>query len=336
MKRFIPLSLFIIYATLFISGCTNNSTPTPPDLTKCLNIGNSLEAPKDQPWDVPMNLSYFSIIKEAGFQTVRLPVRFSDYVDKSSSDYVIEESFLKQIDASIDEAMKQDLTLILDLHHFTEIMENPQNNKECLIAIWKQLAARYKDYPDTLVFELLNEPQQNLDSDTWNSLLKDLVKSIRSIDKVHYLIVGGVNFNSIDALNTLELPEDDRLIATIHYYEPNDVTFQGNPYHEGFESLTNVTWEGTKEEVSYLQNRLKTAKNWADKHGVPLFLGEFGISDKAPASTRVSWTLAVASEANALNISYGYWEFASGFGIYDLNTSSWNEDMVNALLNPAR
>lgn len=317
-------------------GCESKEPVTPPNLSKGLNIGNSLEAPKNQSWDVPIDISYFAIIKNAGFQSVRLPIRFSDYVDKSNSKYPLDETFMKQIDAYIDEALKQDLTIILDLHHFTEIMENPQGNKDCLLAIWKQLASRYNDYPNSLVFELLNEPQQNLDSDTWNTLIEDLVRTIRSIDSERFLIVGGVNFNSIDSLSTLKLPKDNRLIATIHYYEPNDVTFQGNPYHAGYENLSNVTWNGTNEEMAYLYSRLSTAKAWADANNVFLYLGEFGISNTAPVDTRISWTLAVASEANALGISYAYWEFASGFGIYDLTTSSWNEDMVNAILNPVK
>lgn len=335
MKRIILL-IFIVVTVFLVIGCESKEPVTPPNLSKGLNIGNSLEAPKNQSWDVPIDISYFAIIKNAGFQSVRLPIRFSDYVDKSNSKYPLDETFMKQIDAYIDEALKQDLTIILDLHHFTEIMENPQGNKDCLLAIWKQLASRYNDYPNSLVFELLNEPQQNLDSDTWNTLIEDLVRTIRSIDSERFLIVGGVNFNSIDSLSTLKLPKDNRLIATIHYYEPNDVTFQGNPYHAGYENLSNVTWNGTNEEMAYLYSRLSTAKAWADANNVFLYLGEFGISNTAPVDTRISWTLAVASEANALGISYAYWEFASGFGIYDLTTSSWNEDMVNAILNPVK
>lgn len=325
---FFPLLLLIFIST----GCSEKVEP--PVLTKCLNIGNSLEAPKDQAWDVPMDVSYFSIIKKAGFQCVRLPVRFSDYIDKSNSNYTLDKTFMEKIDTYVNAALDQHLTLILDLHHFTQIMDDPVRNKDCLIAIWKQLAIRYKNYPDTLVFEILNEPQNNLDSNTWNGILADTVKAIRTVDRKHFLIVGGVDYNSIDSLSTLVLPKYNRLIATIHYYEPNNVTFQGVPYQKNYENLHNITWNGTVKEVSYLKNRLETAKNWADKHHVPLFLGEFGISKEAPAQTRIRWTSAVASEANALGISYGYWEFASNFGIYDLKTANWNSGMLNALLNP--
>lgn len=334
MKR---LSLFLfasVFCFFLLAGCSTQTTEKaePPVLTKCINIGNCLEAPKGVSWDVPMNPSYFSLIKKAGFQCVRLPVRFSDYVDKSRPDYLLDESFLKKIDSYINEALSQNLTLVLDLHHFMEIMDKPNDNINCLIAIWDQLSRRYKDYPNTLVFELLNEPQGNLDSATWNSYLQRIVQTIRKNDTKHYLIVGGANYNSIDSLSALELPKDDRLIATVHYYEPNNVTFQGNPYHTGFENLHGITWTGTNEETAYLKTRLETAKKWADAHNVPLFLGEFGISREAPAKTRVAWTSAIVQECERSGISYGYWEFASGFGIYDLSTSTWNTDMLNALV----
>ncbi|MDD2190658.1 MAG: glycoside hydrolase family 5 protein [Eubacteriales bacterium] len=334
MKRFSFCIITILLLVLLLPGCSRKSEL--PVLTKCLNIGNALEAPKNQPWDVPMNASYFSIIKQAGFQCVRMPVRFSDYVDKTRSDYRLDETFMQKIDNYVNAALKQHLTIILDLHHFMEIMDDPKSNEDCLIEIWKQLAERYKNYPNTLVFELLNEPQKNLDSDKWNDILAKTVQAIRTIDKNHFLILGGANFNSIDSLSTLELPQDKRMIVTIHYYEPNNVTFQGNPYHKGYENLKNITWNGTTAEISYLKNRLETAKIWADEHNMPLFLGEFGISKEAPAQTRISWTSAVASEANALGISYGYWEFASSFGIYDLKSATWNSDMLNTLLNPSK
>lgn len=324
------LSKFLI-ALSILTGCSSR-IENAPDLTKCINLGNCLEAPKDQPWDVPMNIRYFSLIKQAGFTAVRIPVRFSDYVNKSSTDYMIKESFLQQTDAYLLEAINQDLTVILDLHHFTEIMENPEENKDILLSIWMQLAARYQDYPDTLLFELLNEPQNHLDSATWNEYLSETVSVIREIDTTHYIIIGGTNYNSIDALWSLELPKDDKLIATFHYYEPSDVAFQGNEYHEGFENLKDITWEGTKEQMKYLTSRFDSAKAFSEKYDCPLFVGEFGVNQNAPEETREAWTNAVVSQCYQNGFGFGYWELASGFGIYDLNTGTWNNDLLNALL----
>lgn len=337
MNRFFAIGLCLLFAALASSGC-RETKPAAPTLTQCLNIGNSLEAPKGVSWGVPMNVSYFPIIKVAGFRGVRLPVRFSDYVGGSNTAYHLDDTFMKQLDAYVNAALSQHLTVILDMHHFLQIMNDPQDNEACLIAMWKQIAERYKNEPDTLIFEILNEPQGNLNSDTWNSVLADTVKAIRTIDRKHFLIVGGADYNSIDGLLKLKLPDDDRLIATFHYYEPYDVTFQGDANADAdgkhYENLQNIQWTGTKEETDYLDNRLKAAKSWADKHKVPLFIGEFGVNKNAPSETRVDWTAAVAKEAKTLNIGYSYWEFASSFGIYDLSTGQWNSKMLHSVLKP--
>lgn len=142
---------------------------------RCMNIGNALEAPKDIPWDVEMKSEYFDVIKEAGFDSVRLPVRFSDYANRDFY-YTLDEEFMKKIDSYINYALNDDLVIILDLHHFTEIMDNPEGNKECFLAIWNQLSLRYKNYPKELIFELLNEPQNNLGGELWNEYLAEGTK----------------------------------------------------------------------------------------------------------------------------------------------------------------
>lgn len=320
-----------------VSGCTARKA-SPPALSPCLNIGNSLEAPKGQSWGVPMRSDYFALIRSAGFACVRLPVRFSDYAGDKASGYRLDESFMKQLDGYVHTAEKQHLTLILDMHHFLPMMSDPQGHADELIALWRQIAQRYRREPSTLVYELLNEPQGNLESAGWNRILAKLDKAVRKIDRTHYLIVGGADYNSVDGLQQLTLPADSRLIATIHYYEPNDVTFQGDAYADAngknYGNVHNVSWTGTTEEQAYLASRLEKAKQWADRQHVPLFIGEFGVSREAPAATRTAWTAAVAGEAKHLGIGYAYWEFASGFGIYDLSTGQWNRDMLRAILTP--
>lgn len=297
----------------------------------CMNIGNCLEAPKGMSWGVDMNVEYFDQIKKAGFDSVRLPVRFSDYA-KDSPNYKLDETFMKQLDSYIDYALNDDLIVILDFHHFEEIMEEPEKYKKCFISIWKQVGERYKDYPPKLIFELLNEPKNNLKGELWNKFIKDGVEEIRKSNKDRAIIVGPDNFYSVDRLEALSIPKDNNLIVSFHYYEPNDFTFQGNEYHKGFENLKDIKWTGSKEETEYLESRFNIAKKWADKNNVGIFLGEFGANQKAPAESRKLWTEAVRKEAEKCNFSYGYWELCSWFGIYDVKSNSWNKDVLDALI----
>ena len=296
----------------------------------CMNIGNSLESPKDMSWGVDMNVEYFDEIKKAGFDSVRIPVRFSDYA-KNSPNYVLEEDFMKKLDSYIDYALKDDLVVILDFHQIEEIMSEPAKYKDCFISIWKQVSERYKDYPSKLIFELLNEPKDNLKGDLWNEFIKDGVNEIRKSNKDRAIIVGPDNFYSLYSLDALSIPKDNNIIVSFHYYEPNDFTFQGNQYHKGFENLKDIKWTGSKEETQYLKSRFDIAKNWADKNKVGVFLGEFGANQNAPAESRKLWTQAVRREAENHNFSYGYWELCSWFGIYDVKSHTWNKDILEVL-----
>lgn len=297
----------------------------------CMNIGNTLEAPKGISWGVQMKLEYFDDIKKAGFDSVRVPVRFSDYA-KNSPNYVLEEDFMKQLDSYVNYALKDNLIVILDFHHFEEVMQDPEKYKDCFISIWRQLSERYKDYPPELVFELLNEPKDNLKGDIWNGFIKDGVEEIRKNDKNRMIIVGPDNYYSVYRLEALSIPKDENIAVSFHYYEPNNFTFQGNQYHPGFENLKDIKWNGSKEEIDYLKSRFDIAKKWSEKNDVNIFLGEFGANQNAPAEDRKRWTEAVRKEAQNYGFSFGYWELCSWFGIYDSNTGKWDKEMLDALL----
>jgi endoglucanase len=58
-------------------------------------------------------------------------------------------------------------------------MERPEEHRDRFTALWRQISERYKDYPNLLYFELLNEPHGNLTSNLWNKLIQDSIKVIR-------------------------------------------------------------------------------------------------------------------------------------------------------------
>lgn len=339
--KFWLTKIILICLSISMLGCTNNVQEENKQLTvkktikempfkSCINIGNALDAPRNMKWDVEMQYYYFDEIKNAGFDAVRIPVRFSDYA-KNAQEYKLDEEFMKKIDSYIDYALKDDLYVILDFHHFIEIMEQPENFKECYLKIWQQLSERYKKYSDKLIFELLNEPKDNLKGDLWNEYIKDGVSIIHEKNKDRKIIVGPDNYYSVYSLDHLVIPEDDNIIVSFHYYEPNEVTFQGSLNHEGFENMNNIEWNGTDKEKKYLKSRFKIVREYAEKHNVPVLLGEFGTNKNAPDETRIKWTEAVTAEAKKNKFAYGYWELCSEFGIYDIENNKWNNSILNIL-----
>lgn len=294
-----------------------------------MNIGNALEAPRNTKWDVEMKVEYIEHIKTAGFQAVRIPVRFSDYLNE---DGLLDEEFMAKIDYFTNYALDSGLKVILDMHHFEELMNEPENYKDKFLELWAQLGERYKDYSENLIFGLLNEPKINLKSDMWNEYLAEGVKIIRINNETRKIIIGADNYNSISGLENLKLPKDNNLILDFHYYEPNDFAFQGNEYHEGFEDLYDIEWEGTEEEVEKIAEDFSKVRKWADKYNIPVYLGEFGINKNAPRESRLRWIQQVREIAEKNNFSWGYWEMASEFGIYDSEQHIWDEEALKALL----
>ena len=111
--------------------------------------------------------------------------------------------------------------LIIDVHHYDEIFEEPEAHADRLAGLWLNIADRYKGLPtDTVSFEVLNEPNQALTAEFWNPMLADTVAAIRSVDPNRTLIVGPTEWYSVKQLENFEVPNDDNLILTFHYYEP--------------------------------------------------------------------------------------------------------------------
>lgn len=300
-------------------------------MQKGINIGNALDATRGEDWGVTLKNQYFTEIKNLGFDTVRFPIRFSDYT-LDDGNYTLEEDFMLKVDDHINYALNEGLVVILDLHHFVEMMDEPFDNGAKFYNIWKQLAERYKDYPKELVFELLNEPCDNLEPELLNNVFSHALNIVRMTNPTRKIVIGPYFYNNIDYLPQLVLPDDRNIILTFHYYEPNEVTFQGNIYHPGFEHLENVTWTGTADEMKYLKDKFQIVADYAEKYDVDVLLGEFGTTLEAPEDTRIAWTKAVVDEAVSHGFAYCYWEYISGFGLYNLDTNMINNDLVNVLV----
>src|SRR5690606_34425795 len=82
-------------------------------LSRGINLGNALEAPKGISWGVELKAEYFQLIKEKGFSSVRIPIRWSDYALEEPP-YTIEEAFFKKADWAIEQALKSDLCAIIN------------------------------------------------------------------------------------------------------------------------------------------------------------------------------------------------------------------------------
>ena len=136
-------------------------------LGRGINLGNALEAPKEGEWGVTLKADYFEPIKEAGFDSVRIPIRWSAHA-AAEAPYAIDAEFSDRVDWAIDRRWPT-TDLIVNVHHY-DGMDAIRTSTAAIVGLWEQIAARYKDRPERLVFELLNEPHDKLTDEKWQEV----------------------------------------------------------------------------------------------------------------------------------------------------------------------
>ncbi len=195
-------------------------------LGRGINIGNALEAPNEGEWGVTLKAEFFQEIKKAGLTTVRLPINWAAHAE-AEAPYTISPKFAERVDWAVDQALANQLNIIVNVHHYGKMDADPDKHLPRLIGLWDQISLRYKDRPARVIFELLNEPHDKLIDGKWNAAIPALLKAVRKLNPVRPVIVGPAQWNAIWALDKLELPKDDRhLILTVHFYDPFQFTHQ--------------------------------------------------------------------------------------------------------------
>jgi endoglucanase len=321
---------FLVGSVLF--GLTRaDSTDDVVPLGHGVNLGNMLEAPHEGEWGVKVQEDYFPTIRAAGFTVVRVPIRWAAHVG-SAPDFTIDPAFFNRIDWVVAQAEKNNLNAILDYHNDEALMKNPDANADRFVATWKQIAEHYKDAPPSILFELLNEPNGKLDAPHWNALQTRTLATVRETNPTRSVVVGPVQWNSISLLPKLELPETDQhLLVTVHFYDPFHFTHQGAEWAQGSTAWLGTTW-GTDADKKAVADSFDKAAKWGEDHHRPMYLGEFGAYSKSPIEGRARWTAFVTRTAESHGMPWTYWEFCSGFGVYDPVAKQWRQPLLDALL----
>jgi endoglucanase len=336
---------FISYATVFLflfAGCAILARASEPadafalsrSIGRGINLGNGLEAPAEGAWGYKIDDEHLRLIHDAGFDSVRIPIKWSVRAAKEPP-YAIEPKFFERVDHILDEAAKNHLVAIINVHHYDEVYPDPETHLPRLKAMWQQIAEHYRDRRSDVLFELLNEPNAKLDENRWNAAIAELLPTVRASNPKRGIIIGPARWNNVHMLEKLALPDDDRwLIATFHYYEPFQFTHQGASWAKDSDAWRGRKWTGSSDELKRLQDDFDQAAAWSKKHNRPIFLGEFGAYSAADMDSRGRWTAAVVREALARGFSFAYWEFGSGFGAYDIAKKEWRDPLLKALIPP--
>jgi endoglucanase len=274
----------------------------------------------------------FRLIRQAGFDHVRINLHpFRD----AGAGAVLGATYTDALDWTVKQARENRLAAVLDFHEFLEMARNPTSKKARLLAVWREIAERYKNEPRDVYFEILNEPNGELTPALWNRLLREALAVIRSTNPTRTVIVGPGHWNNIDMLEELDLPAEDRnIIVTVHYYDPFAFTHQGAPWTE-YKNKTGVAWRGDDGDRRSIARDFRRVQAWAKKHDRPIYLGEFGVFDTAETRWRVRYLDAVARQAEKLGWSWAHWQFDGNFSVYDAQRGQWFRPILDALIPPA-
>lgn len=274
-------------------------------------------------------------IANVGFKHVRIPVRW-ERADRSLEvpPYTINGEFIHKVKQAVDSALANGLYVVLNMHNHLALMNDPDGQKDRFLAQWKQISVAFKDYPDSLVFEILNEPGVNMTYEKWNTFAALAVATIRE-DNPERSIMIDLSVKGLNHLFYLELPKDKNIILTPHYYAPFNLTHQGASWADpNTGKWAGTEWWDTEPERKALQRELEILKAFEAEHKVPVHIGEFGIINNADPLSREKWSGFLSRYFDAQGWSWAYFNFnVCCFGYLDPNAgSNFNAYLVDAVL----
>jgi endoglucanase len=290
----------------------------------CINMGNHLEPERESGWGGKrIEAADFARIRAAGFDTVRIPVRWSNKTGRAP-DYAIDRAWLARVTEVVDQALAADLNVILNDHNFEDLHENPDANRDKLAAIWRQVAAHLAKRPVArLWFEIQNEPHDALTNENLLVTLAPALAAIRATNPDRPVVIGGGNWSGIDSLATLELPDDSNVHPTFHYYEPFDFTHQGATW-AGPVPRAHTRDYGTPADAERLLNDVAKLQAYIARTGRIPFMGETGAYDGGTSlAERVKYHAVVRQAFAPSGIGTCAWAYTNTFPFWDRRKKEW-------------
>ena len=323
------------------------------------NLGNTLDAHGDYGvtlgvsqaetyWGNPVTTKgMIDAIKAAGFNTVRIPTTYMNHTG-SGPDYKIDEAWLNRVQEVVDYVIANDMYCIINIHHENDWLKPKYaNQSECearLEKLWTQIATRFIDYDDHLIFEVMNEPRLVGESTEWNGgtyearavinsynqVCVDTIRATGGNNALRWLMAPTYAASTVDsALNDYVLPSDPagRMIVSIHAYTPYDFA---------------LNTDGTSNFTDYysVDSLFQTLNSKFISKGIPVVIGEFGAVNKNNDSQRQTWAGYYISKASQYGIPCVWWDngLVSGsgelFGLLNRsNCQMYYQGIVDSMMN---
>jgi endoglucanase len=345
--------IFLITGYFFYSNAAGimrdiTSMQLVADMKVGWDLGNTLDAYSSTAtglntetcWGNPKTTkSMIDALKAKGFKTIRIPVTWKGHFGSSPS-YTIDSTWLNRVQEVVDYAIDDSMYVILNSHHdeWVTLTSSTQTAVTAEIqALWGQIAKRFKDYSDYLVFETLNEPRLYGDATEWtggtsaartilnayNLAIVDTIRGTGGNNALRHIMIPTHGASPLAvAINGLVIPNDDsRVIVSIHDYWPYSFTM------DTAASSSTASW-GTTSDKTACDSELDRLYNKFIKNGIPVIMGEWGSIYKSNTSTRALHAGYFARALRDRGILPVWWDNGvftgyGAFGILNRNSSSW-------------
>lgn len=305
-------------------------------------------------------------LKEAGFQTIRIPVSWHNHLwDENNT---ISEPWLTRVQEVVDYAIEDDMYVIINIHHDTSVnyyypsKEYLEDSTEYVADIWTQIADRFAEYDNHLIFEALNEPRLTGTEDEWwmdnvekeecvdavkcinalNQTFVDVVRSSGGNNTSRYLMVPGYCASLQGATHPdFVLPADiegneNRILLSVHAYTPYAFALQ--PGEEG--GSTDRFRADDASDTRDIDHLMDTLYEAYISKGTGVVIGEFGARDKGGnTQDRADFYAYYIAAARQRGITCCIWDnnafTGSGelFGFFDRQTLTFPyPEMLESLM----
>ena len=313
------------------------------------NLGNTLDAPDGETsWGNPITTkAMIDVVAKKGFKTMRIPVTWRNHLGEAPN-YTIDKAWLDRVETIASYALQNDMYVIINIHHDEEII-SPTYAKEyestqVVKAIWSQVAKRFKDYDDRVIFEVLNEMRVKGSKEEWqggteegrncinkfNAAGVEAIRNAGGKNDVRKIMLSPYAASATNvAMEALEIPKGDKnIIVAVHSYAPyNFCQKEDNP---------KLTWgtKADKDELDYEFANIK--KTFIDK-GYPVVLGEWGSKNNNNTDQRAIHAAYYAKGAIAAGICPIVWDDGGNFKQLNRQNRVWYfEDIVDAIVSAVK
>lgn len=346
------------------------------------NLGNQLEAnsdgtPSETAWGNPViTEKLIKQVKAQGFKSIRIPVSYLSKIG-AGPNYTIDSKWLDRVQEVVDMCIDNGLYAIINVHgdgYYSikggwllcgKSASEQKTIKAKYEKVWEQIAKRFKNYDDHLVFESMNEvfddsygnptPEYYNNINAYNQIFVDTVRKAGGKNNSRYLLIPGwntdINFTTGDCdTYTMEakfvIPNDSRIMISVHYYTPWE--FCGEEGYDTFYKWGDSVKKFVKRRQSetLVNRQFDKLYNAFIKNGYGVVIGEYGSNDKTSkdksnTTYRAYFAEYVNYAAHQRDIVTVYWDNGyngnHGFGLFDRTKCTVTQpEIIKGIINGAK